>query len=459
VTCADVSFTHRAQLDEGLAWSGAFLKERIGEVACPDPHTVVFRFTAAYSGQLMDANDDAIVPAAYGDVPFAEWAGTVWQERLVTCGPFRLERVTPGQEAILVRDPDWWAAADTNPDRVVLRVYPESSGALPAFLEGEVDLVLKVPPLGAAEVDARRGLRLVRLPSLSYTYLGWNMLEPEAYLRDRRARGCTGASDCRDSPEDLARLRADHPHPMLADPRVRRALTLAIDRKDLVDGLWSGHARVGTSPVVSALWAHDPSTMRAFDPGSAEALLDEAGWLRRESDGFRERDGRVLELRVIVNAGNRVRRDVLDRIAPGLARIGVHLIPEPLPRREFVSRARNKSFDVVISGWWAGTRIEPDNLLHSRSAVNRGNNLISWSTAESDALLDQAARAVSRDEALPLWQAWQAVYRAEQPLTILYEETRLLGLGPRVRGPEPVFLNPFQNLHRWWVEAEARPGS
>ena len=456
VTCGDVRFTYEIQVSEELAWPGAFLKERIREVDCPDDHTAVFHFTEAYPDQLLDANDDAIVPVSYRSVPREEWTATSWERRAVSCGPFRLASVRPGQEAVLERNPDWWGASGTYPDRIILRVYPGSSGPLPRFLAGDVDLIAKVPPLRAAEVEAEPSLRLVELPSLSYTFLGWNVLAPGSYSRDRRARGCAPGARCSEDDQDIHRLQREHPHPILSDARVRRALTLAIDRDDLVNGLWAGHARTGTTPIVSALWAHDPSASFPFDPERASRLLGEAGWRYPQGSSVLERDGEVLELRVIVNAENKVRRDALQRVAANLSRLGVRLIPEPLPRGEFVARARDKDFDVVLSGWWAGTRIEPQNLLHTRAAAARGNNLVSWSTPESDSLLERAEAATTRDDALPHWLAWQAIYHEEQPLTILYEEKRLLGTSRRIQGPTPSFLNPFQNLWRWWIEESPR---
>jgi len=458
VTCEDVRFTHRVQRSEELAWPGAFIKARIDRVECPDPRTAVFYFREAYPDQLIDVNDNAIVPAAYGEVPLGAWSATSWERRAVTCGPFRLGRLRPGQEAVLERDPGWWREEGTWIDRVVFRVYPQATGAFPRFLEGEVDFLTGVPPARAEELVAHEGPRLVELPSLSYTYLGWNVLEPGAYVEDRRARGCGGETACPESAEEIRRLQRDRPHPILSDRDVRTALTEAIDRQDLVDGLWNGHARVGSSPIVSALWAHDEATRVAFDPQHARALLERAGWRDVDGDGIRERDGRPLELAVIVNGENRIRCDALERVAANLAGVGVRVVSELLPRREFVTRARDKNFDVVLSGWSAGTRVDPQNLLHGTAAANRGNNLGSWSTPDSDALLDRAAAATDRIAARPLWGEWQAIFVREQPITILYEERRLLGLGRRVRGPEPPFLDPYQRLHEWWLADSAGNG-
>jgi peptide/nickel transport system substrate-binding protein len=451
VTCDDVRFTWKAQMDEALAWPGAFLKARIVDVTCRDPRTVAFRFSEAYADQMLDANDDAVVPAAYGAVPFDAWAGTRWEERPVTCGPFKPVSVTAGQEAVIVRDPMWWGAHEVGLDRVVLRVLPDQAAGFLRFLDGDVDLLPKVPPLRAAAVRAEAGFELIELPSLSYTFIGWNVLEPGSYLADRRARGCRGEARCPESEDDITRLQRTKPHAVLADARVRRALTLGIDRGDIVDGVWKGHAVEGSSPIPSALWAHNPSTALRFDPAEAARLLDEAGFTGRDAAGVRTGSGRRLELRVLLNADNATRRDAFDRAATSLARLGVKLVPDAVPRAEFNARARDKAYDAVLSGWSAGTRIEPQSILSLHAALNRGNGLTSWSTPASEELLARASRAATREEARPLWLRWQAVFRDEQPYTILYEERMLTGRGPRLRGDTGPVLDPLQSLHRWRI--------
>jgi len=447
VTCRDVRFTFDVQREEALAWPGVFLKERIVDVECPAENRAVFVFSEAYPDQILDANDNAVVPAAYADIPPEEWNATAWEDRLVSCGPFRLEEVRAGQEAVLARDEGWWAAAGVPADRVVLRVYPDDEAQARALLDGEVDVVFKLPPARAGEIAARDDLALHELPSLSYTYIAWNRLTPDAYTADRKARGC--GEGCEESDEDIRRLQREFPHPILADRDVRRALSYGIDREDLIAGLWEGYARAGRTPIVSALWAHRPQAAPRFDLAEANRLLDDAGWAKRAEDGIRVRGIQRLSLEILANSGNRIRLDAVERAAASLRPAGVEIVVNPLPRRAFATRARDKQFDGVISGWWAGTRVQPQNMLHTRAAVNRGNNLASWSTSESDRLLDRAAAVADRPQAGELWGEWQELFAREQPLTILYEETRLLGMRARIQGPLPSYLNPFLGLRAW----------
>lgn len=455
MTCADVQSTLRVQRAPEIAWAGAFLKQPIREIACPSPYRAVFRFERPLPTALLDANDDAIVPSSYAAIPFAAWASRRWEQQAVTSGPYRLARVVAGQEAVLERDPSYWDAPRPNIPRVVFRVYPDGASALRAFLAGEVDVLEKVPPQRTADV-ASAGT-LFETPSLAYTIVAWNALDPDAYRTDRKARGCSeGRCPAPESEDDIRRLQRDRPHAILADARVRRALTLAIDRDDLVRGVFAGHARTGASPIVSALWAHDASTALPFDPSAARRSLDEAGWRDADGDGVRERNGRALALEVLVDADNAVRRDALERIAANLRTVGVRIDARPLPRAEFVARLRDKAFDGAITGWRAGTRIEPQAVLHTRAAKDRGNNVGAWSTPASDELLDRAAAAREAREARPLWSRWQRLFRDEQPFTVLYEENVLVALSRRVADATPTALNPYAGLERWRLRPAER---
>lgn len=456
LTCEDLTFTLEAQRSDALAWPGVYLKERIERLECEGPHRARVRFSESYPEQLLDLNDDALVPRAYESLPFETWRSTAWEELFVGSGPFLLDEVTSGQGARLVRNDTWWGG-ETRLEEVVLRTYPDRESALRALLAGGIDVLTAVPPSDARRVEDAPQVELVELPSFTYSAIVWNVLEPGAYTQDRRARACDSEKGCDETVEDIRRLQGERAHPILADARVRRAITLASDRQDLVDGLWMGRARVGGSPIVSALAEHDPASVLPFDPSAAEALLDEAGWSQRDAEGVRVRGGTRLEISVIVNAGNTTRVSALERLASGLERVGISLQVEALPRREFGRRARARDFDGLILGWRAGTRVEPQAILHTRAALDLGNNFGSWSTEESDRLMDEASGERDPLARLELWRAWQALFREEQPMCVLYEERQLVGIASRVRDAAPSPLNPLADLHRWWVDDARSP--
>jgi len=118
------------------------------------------------------------------------------------------------------------------------------------------------------------------------------------------------------------RSTAKHPHPILSDEKVRRALSMAIDRPLLVE-IGYGQAGRPTCNLVPApeAWASDNKGCLTQDVEGAKKLLDEAGWVPG-GDGIREKDGKKLKLTYLTST-NAVRQDFQSIIKQNWKDIGV----------------------------------------------------------------------------------------------------------------------------------------
>src|SRR5262249_40910333 len=99
--------------------------------------------------------------------------------------------------------------------------------------------------------------------------------------------------------------------PLFADPEVRRALTLAIDRQAIVDTLWGKYARVADSPIIQAVaWAHDAKLRPwPYDLAQARQILAAKGFRDSDGDGVLDRGGKPFAFELLSNAGNQQRND------------------------------------------------------------------------------------------------------------------------------------------------------
>jgi len=138
----------------------------------------------------------------------------------------------------------------------------------------------------------------------------------------------------------------------LRDVRVRRALSMAIDRSQVNQVLYFGLASEGNNTVVaeSSLYKKEYQTRWAqLDKKAAEKLLDEAG-LKRGADGLRKLpDGRPMEIIVETAGESTEQTDVLEMIRESWKEIGVKLFPKPTQRE--VLRNRVFSGDALMSVW------------------------------------------------------------------------------------------------------------
>ena len=424
VDAEDVAWTFAAEKDPDVAWGGSYTKEQIDRLEVVDPHTVRFHFTQAYLAQLADANEGVILPKhVWAALPFKQWrSGGVWfRDHLVVDGPFEVESWTPQQELVLRRNPRYFEAGQPRLDRVVVRVLPDPTTMVTQLLAGTVDYVEQLTPTSAAQVRAAAQARVLAYPSRQFTAIAWNTKRP-----------------------------------LFADAAVRRALTLAIDRQELVDTIWRGAATVSSSPLISSVWAHDRTLAPwPYDPEQAKKILAERGWSDHDGDGIADRGGRKFSFELTYNAGNRIRADAAVLIQNQLRRAGIEARPRALDHNEMVAENEAHRFDSSIVAWTIDTSLDM-SYAFSTEAIAEGTNFGSYSNPELDRLFATARLQTDPERAKAALVEAQRILHRDQPYTLLWEPQRLDGVAARLRDVQPNALSAYFNLRQWWIAEPAR---
>ena len=433
VTAEDVAFTFERAKDPRTAFPNAhyFAAWRAAEVL--DSFTIRFRFDP-HPDPLAGWPFTPPVPRhLLAAVPPERMRMAEFGRRPVGNGPFRFVSVRPNDRWVFEANPDFPTALGGRPyvDRVVWRVVPENAAQVAELLTGNVDVIVAPGADRLRTLDADPEIRAVVRPSRTYLFIGWNGRRPPFH-----------------------------------DARVRRALTMAIDRARLVARGRAGYGEVAAGPISPHHWAYDPSiTPLPYDTAAAARLLEEAGFRDRDGDGVREdARGRKLEFRMKIAAENAFQRDLAELIRADLAAVGVRLRPEPTEFTTLVAQISSpaRDFDAVLMGWESDFRINLTPLFHS-SARNGPYQLASYSNPEVDRLLDLAERTTDRAAAAPLWRRIQLLLRDDQPWTFLYHSPELFAVRERVRGVHMDIRGALVELPRWWLvpasAAAASPGA
>ncbi|MFE0339938.1 ABC transporter substrate-binding protein [Streptomyces sp. NPDC058955] len=280
---------------------------------------------------------------------------------LVGSGPFTLTTYTPDTSVEVDRREDyawgsplWKSPGAARLDGVSFRVVPESGVRTGSLTSGQVDAVAGVAP------------------------------QDEALLRGQRVSVIGRAN-----PGVPVALSANTARPVAKDPAVRRALQAAVDRDEVVDTVLSSSYRPATSSLAGTTDGYrDNRALLTHDAARAASLLEAAGW-RAGDDGIRVKDGRRLELKVILGTNFGPNQSALELIQQQVRKAGIQLTLSVLSIADYQKARGAGDYDLA---WGNGTRTDPDILRTAFSAKLLNLSRISDATLQRD--LDAQAAAV-----------------------------------------------------------------
>jgi peptide/nickel transport system substrate-binding protein len=428
----DVAFTYRVLTDPRTGfpnvafWDGYVAGEEGVEVL--DDFTVRVRLEP-HADFLDPWRAVAVLPEhLLGDVEPQALAGHPFGSLCpVGNGPFVFREHREQDRWVFEANPGFPAELGGRPflDTYVYRVVPEASTLLLELVAGSVDVYLAAQPDQARQILDREDLELRSYPFRNVTFAAWNSRRPQ-----------------------------------FADSRVRRALTTALDREEIVGALLRGYGRVANGTVPPYHWAFDPDKAPLpFDRDAAAELLRAAGWADRDGDGIREDvDGHPLAFTLKYNQGNDRLRRLATVVQAQLREVGVDVRPVVLEWATLVSQITNvetRDFDGVLLSWVTEFKLD-DTDLFSSERVDQPYGWSGTSNPTLDSLLHRLSSSLDRAEARILWGEYQAVLAAEQPYSFFYFPDRLDGVNRKVRGVHMDVRGEWVNLKDWWIDPDLR---
>ncbi|MFF3071641.1 ABC transporter family substrate-binding protein [Kitasatospora sp. NPDC057936] len=279
----------------------------------------------------------------------------------VTAGPFKVEKLDPAAQTVtLVADPAWWGDKPLL-DRIVFHAMTPATMAA-AFGRGDIDLFNNGPDVAGYEAIKRTKGAVVR-----------------------RAGG-----------PDFRQLTLNGRSPLLTDATVRQAVFQAIDRdaiaREDLKGLDWPPATLNNHLLVANQNAYRDNSLglSRYDPAEARRKLDAAGW---KLDGdVRHKDGRELNLRLVVPAGVATAQSEAASLTGMLKGVGVKVTTVQAGPNEFFDKYVNRQdFDLAVYAL-LGTPF-PASGSRASFVQNSGNNHAGTGSAAVDAALDRAAAA------------------------------------------------------------------
>lgn len=462
-TADDVVFTYQSMSDPDYVSAGgirtAYVQpllnyeayssgetETFEAVVAEDDYTVTFKFAEPNVNPLYTASFPIIPEHVFADIPVADMPEAAESRdagAVIGTGPFKFTEMIEREQYILERHDDYWQGAPYL-DKIVWKVIAQS--VMTGLLEsGELDFVADpggIPPADYETVAAFGNIEIIEQADFGYQLLGFKhnhrttedveagVLEPDNWV----------------------------PNEKLSNPVVRQAISYAVNREGLVEGLLYGRGQPINSPIATQFWAYDENaaTNYTFDPDKASSMLDEAGYVDANDDGFRENpDGEEWILNMDYPTGNELREKTAPLVQQQLEEVGVKVnLRQPKEMTAYVEGLTNDNtdWDLYLIGWSLGSADpDPTGLWSTKAPYNFSR----WNNPKSDELLQkglQAPEAFDQDYRTEVYSEWQALFSEDLPALLLYAQNSLWAYNDRLHGVEPLPFTMYNDAHLWWVE-------
>ena len=419
LTAHDVKFTFEKLMDP--ATDAARLRNYYQDItSCEvvDDHAVRFTCAKPYFKHLTMLGGLSVIPRhIYGEGDFNSHPRN--REPLGS-GPYVFESWETGLQISLVRNERYWG----DKPHILKRVYTIITNANAAFqvLERqELDTMGLTPEQWvnqAAGPEFEAKFNKFQYYAAFYNYVGWNQRLPQ-----------------------------------FEDKRVRRALTMLLERETILETILYGLGEVVTGNFFIHAPEYDATiTPWPFDPAQAKRLLDEAGWVDGDGDGIRDKDGAPFQFELLIRAASPEYEAIATVFQEELKRAGIGMSIRPLEWATFLESVDGRTYDAVILGW-SGPIIEGDpyQVWHS-SQAQKGSNFVGFRDQEADGIMEKARLEFDQEKRNGLYHRFHAILHEEQPYTFLFCTASLQTVDKRFRGIR--VYRAGLDSREWWAPAD-----
>ncbi len=428
----DVASVRQAAVDNLKLTNGKLDIAKSVEVV--NDSTVVFHFARAYPGQLFDAGLPILPTHLFEKLSRKDIRTNLINNSPVGSGPFTLSKWTPLQETKLQSNSQSVTPYPAKLSQLVFRVIPDYRSRLSQLESGEVDLVGGLRSEDADKLSKEApAVDIISTPGRDYDFLGWNNIDPKSYVDSKG--------------------KTIKPHKLFGSAVVRRALTLAINRYELVNAYLGKHGQVafgGVSPLFK--WAYNDSLKPLpFDPQRGKMLLEKEGWKDANGDGVLEKNGVRFSFALKVPAGNQLRNVVATVVQQQLRTLKIEMTIEQVERGTFWQEVTTRKYDAWLAGFSVPLQMQLDDLWGS-DLEKYPFNLTGFRSDRIDQILTSARNLKSEPDGALLWKEFQNIVHDEQPCTFLYWINNIVAVNKRIHGTRIGVLGTTHNAWEWYLD-------
>ena len=423
ITCKDVLFTWKAVTHPDTRTPYGSDYQLVSSAQCINDYQFIAKYKEPYAPALETWASLHILPEHL--LKNEDINNTYFSLNPVGSNYYSLDSWVTGQQLKLKGNPN---AVHGKPliDNKVSRIIPDLSSQFMELIAGNIDL-MSINPIQYSRVfpnrpELNKKINLYKEMGNGYTYFGFNLKKrPFDYIN------------------------------------VRKAISLGIDRQEIIDGVLLGLGEEITSPYKpGTYWENKNIKKLSFNPEKAKELLENSGY--RLNNNIYEKDGIPLSFEILTNQ-NKQREMTAVLIQRRLQDIGIDASIRVIEWASFVNRfIKTGEFQAVVLGW--SLSLDPDqySIWHSSQQGPGQFNFIGYSNKTVDNLLEKGRQELNKEKRKAIYNDFSSILYDDQPIIYLYAGYGLSAIHKKIKGVKK--LSPpagiYHNDYEWFVPNKFR---
>jgi peptide/nickel transport system substrate-binding protein len=316
-------------------------------------------------------------------------------------GPFQFVEQKVAEYVTVERFNDYWDGV-AKLEKVTFHLMPDALVRAMALETGDIDVAVAIAAVDASRLKETEGVKVAAGEIHRTDFIKVN---------------------CQQEP--------------LSDPKVRRAISYAVDREGIISAALEGIAGTPAATIFPPTlpWANRDLEV-AYDLDKARTLLEEAGLTDTDGDGFVEHDGEPFKVRFLAPTHREEFKSIAEIMEASLPKIGIQAEIVTLELGAAKDLVKAGDFDLFMTSWGTAPSGDPAYILEMLVRSTGDANYGKFSCQSLDELLAKGETTLDLQKRAATYNDIQRTLREESPLVFLYHRVDMLGMRTAVQGLE-----------------------
>jgi peptide/nickel transport system substrate-binding protein len=402
-----------------------------------DSFTVTINFRKNSTPGLKDIDYPLIPKHVYQNVDRNNFSQSEKDLKLVTNGPFLLEKWDKNQAIILKSNKNNFLYRPGNKDkdtklveRLIFKIVPDYNSRITQLKKGEIDLMEDVKPDNVSSLRENDRINIASVKGREFDYLGWSNIDNDEYRKGRFA-----------------------PNKLFGNPEVRKALTYGVNRQEVLSEYLKEFGDLSSGPVSPIFKKYFDESLKPleYNPEKAKEILAKQGWSDKDKNGILEKGNRQFSFVLNIPSGNPRREFASTIIKNNLREIGIDVSVQAYEPRVFFQKIFSREFDAWVAAWVVPLPLDLKPFWHSDLESNQFN-LAGYRNKEVDSLLESIVSSKNDEEKTGSYKKIQNIIYNNTPFTFLYWIDNIVAYSKKIKNINVTPLYPIHHAWNWRLE-------